>query len=317
MATSKRARIVLNPSARSARARRLLARALADWRQPAGARIELVESRSAEHFRELVASAQDDDYDAIGLAGGDGTVALALSALREPNRVPLVVLPVGSGNDFAKGVGAPLDAALGALVTGERRWVDVARVDPGGARFCCVASLGLDQLALEIVHGSRFPRSKALNMYASLRGLLAYRPRPLQITWQGGEFAGDVMFAAVTNTRSYGGGFMVSPDARIDDGQLDLCIVKRSARTRLLRSFPRILEGTHAVLPVVVLSRSAWVRIESPDEPCCVSLDGELPRQATPFEIHCEPRALQVLVPASSHAPAIDESMAWRATATS
>ena len=186
--------------------------------------------------------------------------------------------------------------------------MDVARVTPGGARFCCVASLGLDQLALEIVHGSRFPRSKALNMYASLRGLLAYQPRPLRISWQGGEFEGEVMFAAVTNTKSYGGGFMVSPDARIDDGRLDLCIVKRSGRARLLLNFPRILKGTHAVLPEVVLTKSPWVRIESPTDPCCVSLDGELPVQATPIEIACEPRALQVLVPARSAAQAAAES---------
>jgi|SRR6185312_6145385 len=297
MAHDKRILILLNPSARSASARRRLERALASSPTLSTARVEVIESQSAEHFRELVAKAQGDDYDAVGLAGGDGTVALALTALAGPNRVPLVVLPVGSGNDFAKDVGASLAAALEALHAGESRWVDVARVTPGGARFCCVASVGLDQLALEIIHGSRFPRSKALNMYASLRGLLSYTPRAIRLSWEGGAFEGEVMFAAITNTRGYGGGFMVSPDARIDDGRLDVCIVRRSARARLLLNFPRILKGTHAALPEVTLTTSPWVRIESPTDPCGVSLDGELPVQATPMEIACEARALQVLVP--------------------
>jgi diacylglycerol kinase family enzyme len=105
------------------------------------------------------------------------------------------------------------------------------------------------------------------------------------------------MFAAVTNTKSYGGGFLVSPHARIDDGQLDICIVKGSDRVRLLRNFPRILKGTHTALPEVVMATSSWVRIESPTAPCSVSLDGELPIQTTPLDIVCEARALQVLVP--------------------
>src|SRR5205085_12330134 len=130
---------------------------------------------------------------------------------------------------------------------------------------------------------------------------LAYTPRPLRIAWEGGAFEGEVMFAAVTNTKSYGGGFMVSPRASIDDGRLDLCIVKRSARSRLLFNFPRILRGTHAVLPEVELRTSPWVRIESPADACSVSLDGELPVQATPVEIACEARALQLLVPARAH----------------
>ncbi len=300
MARDRRIRILCNPSAHSGRARRALARALSRRTPSPGERVEVIESRSAEHLRELTCAAQDADLDALGLAGGDGTVALALSALTGPNRVPIGVLPVGSGNDFARDIGVPhtLAGALSALAGGRRRWVDCARVSPGGARLCCVASLGLDELALTIVHGSRFPRSKALNLYASLRGLLAYTPRPLRVSWRGGTFEGEVMFAAVTNTKSYAGGFMVSPDARVDDGLLDLCIVKRSGRARLLFNFPRILTGTHGVLPEVVLATSPWVRIESPGEPFRFSLDGELPAQATPVEITSEPRAIEVLLPA-------------------
>jgi diacylglycerol kinase (ATP) len=289
---------VVNPSAHSGRAPKALARARAAARGD-GLRLEWVESRSAEHLGDLVRAAQEDDLDALALAGGDGTVTLALGALPARNRVPLAVLPAGSGNDFAKEVGVPraLPEAFAVLADGSPRWVDVARVGPGGDRYCCVASVGLDEMALRIIHGSWFRRSRALNLYAALRALLVYRPRPVRVTWQGGAFEGEVMFAAVTNTRSYGGGFLVSPAARVDDGALDLCIVRRTGRLRLLRQFPSILQGTHGALPEVIQATSPWVRMEGIDGELPVALDGELPRATTPVELRCEPRALQVLVP--------------------
>ena len=151
------------------------------------------------------------------------------------------------------------------------------------SRSACVASVGLDELALRRIHGSRFRRSQALNLTAALLGLWQYRPRRVAITWQGGSFDGEIMFAAVTNTRSYGGGFRVSPDARLDDGQLDLCIVPAMAKARLLWHFPRILRGTHGALPGVILSQSPWVTLRSADRdgselPLCI--DGELPSTA-------------------------------------
>jgi diacylglycerol kinase (ATP) len=299
--SSRRVRILVNPSAHSGRARRTLARARLLQSPPPHVTIDVVESRSAEHFRDLVRAADEDrDLDALGLAGGDGTVALALAALGETNRVPIGALPVGSGNDFAKDIGVPrgIGGAVKTLLEGEARFVDVARVSPAHARYCCVASLGLDELALRVVHGSWLPRSKALNVYASLRGLIAYEPRHVRMTWEGGSLDDEIMFAAVTNTRSYAGGFMVSPDARVDDGKLDICVVRRSAKTRLLANFTRILKGTHGELEEVVLASSPWVRIEAGGPPIAVALDGELPVHATPLEIQCVPSALNVILPA-------------------
>lgn len=313
--TDCRIKIIINPSARSGRGQaRLRALLAADRRLSA---LPCVESRSPEHFRELVQAAQDRaaGLAALAIAGGDGTVTLALDALSQPGvsqRVPLGLLPTGSGNDFVNDLqgSRELTCALRILRQGpsawQARWVDVGQAQPvlGRAQsFCCVASVGLDELALRRIHGSRFRRSQALNLAAALSGLWQYRPRRVAITWQGGSFDGEIMFAAITNTRSYGGGFRVSPDARLDDGKLDVCIVPAMAKTRLLWNFPRILRGTHGALPGIILSQSPWVTLRSADRdgaelPLCI--DGELPQHSTPVRLHCQPRRLLVLRPSSA-----------------
>src|SRR5262249_48045887 len=124
MGSVRRVRVIVNPSARSGRA----AEALRHARRLAAAHpleVEWVTSRSAGHLGELVRAAQGDGRDALAVAGGDGTVGLALGALAGPNRVPLGVLPAGSGNDFARDLGihgGPADA-LGVLAGGAPHWV--------------------------------------------------------------------------------------------------------------------------------------------------------------------------------------------------
>src|SRR5947209_19976013 len=108
----RRIRVIVNPSSRSGRGWQALRRVAGEAGD--GLHVEWVESRSAEHLGRLVRAAQEEDLDAVGLAGGDGTVTLALNALGGLNRVPLALLPTGSGNDFASDLGIPRDLA-GAL----------------------------------------------------------------------------------------------------------------------------------------------------------------------------------------------------------
>jgi diacylglycerol kinase (ATP) len=308
LARRRRIRIVVNPSARSGRGPRLLHALAATLPSPAP--LEWVVSRSAAHLRDLVAEAESagpGEYEAIAVAGGDGSVRNALAALGRGNQLPLGVVPIGSGNDFAHDLGIPRDpaSALRLLTEGVPRPVDVGRLGAAGARYCCVASVGLDEVALDVVHNSGLPRCKALNVAAALWALFTYRPRPLRITWQGGSFEDEVMFAAVTNTRGYGGGFLISPGASVTDGALDLCIVARSGRLSLLSKFARILRGTHAGLPRVTLAQSPWVTIEDLRGGALAALDGELPDSTTPMRVECEAGGLQVILPRRTERPEV------------
>ncbi len=309
---TKRIRVIVNPSAKSGRAWKALQQASAMAAPAPGVQLEWVESRSAGHLTELVRQAQTEDLHALGLAGGDGTVTHALAGIAGPNRVPIGLIPVGSGNDFAFNCGVPnaIGEALKVLTHGTPRTVDLAHCG-ADRRFCCVAGVGLDETALRIIYGSWLPRSKALNIYAALRALMTYSPPRVRMTWEGGGYEGEVMFAAVTNTTSYGGGFMVTPSARVDDGSLDICIVKRTARLKLLGNFPRILKGTHGELDEVILARSHWVRIEADGDALPVPLDGELGMAQTPVELRCDPRGLTLLgPPALQLAPSIPTGVA-------
>jgi diacylglycerol kinase (ATP) len=297
--STRRIRLLINPSSSAGRGLEELRRYLATESMPG---LDWLESTSADHWRDLVRKAEDDDVDILAIAGGDGTVAMTLNALEPPNRVPIGIVPTGTGNDFVRDLGIPvaIEEACDVLRNGNTRHVDVGRAvwqDGSATRFGCVASVGFDHLALETVYKSGYSRSKALYFFASLRALWSFRPRPVLVTWQTGAFHGPLMFLAVTNTRDYGGGFRISPEARIDDGLLNLYLLPKTGRVRTLREFARVSLGRPRPIAEVVQAATPWVRIESPDAPIPVAIDGEPLRHRTPVLLTIEPGALAVIAP--------------------
>lgn len=303
----KRLRILINPAARDGRCREVL-RPLRQ--QPLdGAELEWVECASPAELQERVRQAQGEALDALAIAGGDGTVALAVNALDVLNRVPLGILPVGAGNEFARHLDIPEAPAeaLQMLTVGQPRRIDVARMTWGtraqSRRCVCAASVGLAELALRRLQRARGPVARA---WAVLQALWDYQPRRLRVTWRDGGFDGEVMLVAVANTRRFGG-LLLSPEARVNDGLLDLCLVQRTGRLRLATQLPRLLQGTHRELPEVIVARTPWVRLEGLGAEVPVALDLELPGATTPVELHCEPAAVQILVPQVQAEAAVPE----------
>jgi diacylglycerol kinase (ATP) len=297
--TTRRIRLLVNPSSRAGRGLELLRRYLATEKIPG---LDWTESTSGEHWKDLVRQAQDDELDVLAIAGGDGTVTMTLNALESQNRVPLAIVPAGTGNDFARDLGIPvgIGEACDVLRNGITRRVDVGLAvwpDGSATRFGCVASVGFDHRALETVYQSGYPRSKALYFFASLRALLSYQPQRIRVTWADGEFDGALMFLAITNTRDYGGGFRISPQAKIDDGLLNLYLLPKTGRVRTLLEFARVSFGRPRSIPEVIQAATPWVLIESPDAPVPVAIDGEPLRHRTPVLLTAEPAALAVIVP--------------------
>lgn len=262
-----------------------------------------------------------DRPDAVLIFGGDGTVHHQLAALVE-TQVPLLVVPKGSGNDFAHAIGIRNEAdAIAAwkafCACGQNvREIDLGAIagtasEPnatghwplatGDCFFCCVAGAGLDSEANRRANAMP-PWLRARGGYALgvLSAVARFRPQVVRVVLQDADGATRVIeepatMVAVGNAPSYGRGMRIAPRAQLDDGLLDLCFVRRVSKLRLLRFFPRVYSGAHLAMPEVEYAQASRLTIET-DPPLDVYADGEFLCR-TPVAVTVAPRALNVIVP--------------------
>jgi diacylglycerol kinase (ATP) len=234
--------------------------------------------------------------------GGDGTIAGLAGVVSETGGV-LALVPTGAGNDLARQVGIghrlPL-AALDLLTNGRVATVDLARVVADGATAWCttVANTGFDAEANRWANGVTVVTGTPLYVAAVLRTTARYHPEPISIRVDELTWSGKAWLVAVGNTRSYGGGMMITPAAEIDDGLLDVCVITDVPRARFLTRFPSVFRGTHTQVEGVDMYRGARIELRSDAAsiPLEIWASGERVG-ALPASIEVVPRALQLLVP--------------------
>jgi diacylglycerol kinase (ATP) len=242
-------------------------------------------------------------YSAALIFGGDGTVHRHLPQLYQ-QKIPVLVVPVGSGNDFARALGIRnIETALRAwqqfCAEGKNvKEIDLGVIRAGGKEilFCCVAGVGMDSEAN--ARANRMPPTlKRAGGYllAALQALVAFKSVEMSVTSSQGEMKRRAFFIAVGNAQSYGGGMRVTPHARPDDGLLDICIVNKMNKIKLLAWMPTIFFGGHLRLKEVEYFQADHVRIEAETE-LKLYADGDYACQ-TPVEIGVLPRAIRVIVP--------------------
>lgn len=212
--------------------------------------------------------------------GGDGTVhevANGLLSSGAPELPALGVVPVGTGNDFAKMTYparlAP-EAAIAALAAGTTRRFDVGRA--WEEYFVNSIGVGLDAEVAQRVNRYKHWPGAAGYVVAALGAIWHRRARPMRVTTDDGEWSGSVTVLEVGVGPCAGGLFYLTPDARPDDGLLDLCAIGPFGLGFLLRAGPRVLRGTHGALEGVRMSRSTRVRIVASDGPLTAHFDGEV-----------------------------------------
>lgn len=253
-----------------------------------------------DRMRNELAAALAPNPDGLVAVGGDGLVHIAINALAGTT-VPLGIIPVGTGNDIARSLGIPLRSpadALAALLSsveyGGRR-VDLGRIhsaDRPDIRFAAACSAGLDAVVNARANTWTRPRGRARYVFALLRELPFFRPLTYRLGVDGNEASVEAMLVCVANLRSIGGGMLFTPDARADDGRLDLLVVDPLSRLRLLALFPLIFSGRHVKLREVHLRTVSAVELEVPD--IQLYADGE-PVGDGPVRIDVLPGALRVL----------------------
>lgn len=261
------------------------------------------------------------DADVILLFGGDGTIHRHLGPLVKSG-LPVLVVPAGSGNDFACSLGLRRVrdslAAWRKFCNGEKnqRAIDLGIISSadsaGGATaslgiryYCCVAGVGLDGAVAE--RANRMPRwlrghgGYALSLAPAI---FTFAPFPTKVQIRGGDHDDQwttrshqpTLIAAIANTPLYGGGMKVAPRAKMDDGLLDVCVVAGMDPFRLFCMFPTVYAGRHLSIKEVDYVQAAGVRVET-EHPMDVYADGEYVCR-TPVEVSVHPRALKVIAPA-------------------
>ena len=291
--------MLTNPASGHGNAPHAASRATARLQQRGVDVIEIV-GADADHARRLTRAALDRGTDALVVAGGDGVIADALQALAGTD-IPLGIIPAGTGNDHAREYRIPTKdpaAAADVVADGWTETVDLGRIsDRKGVSkwFGTVAAAGFDSLVTDRANRMRWPRGRMRYNLAMLAELSRLRLLPFRMTLDGrDEIVTDLTLAAFGNTRSYGGGMLICPNADHADGLLDITMVHSASRTRLIRLFPTVYKGTHVDLDEVTTLRAKSVEVDSPG--INAYADGEL-ACPLPAEISAVAGALQILRP--------------------
>jgi diacylglycerol kinase (ATP) len=299
VSTPRRIAVAINPEASFGKTRSV-GPAVLDALRTRGATVLRLEEPNGELLRQSVKAAVAQGINALVVVGGDGMVSLAANALADTT-IPLGIIPSGTGNDAARGLGIPIgntDAAVQLLWTAlERgpRVVDVGLVRHGlhTTRFVGILSAGFDAIVNERANTWAWPRGRSRYTLALLRELTVLKPRRYDITVDGKNSEQHAVLIAVANNGSLGGGMRAVPHATMDDGLLDLFVVAPLSRWRFLRLFPRVFSGTHTELDVVSFRAVSSVTLDG--EALVAYADGER-IGPLPVDVTVLPGALRVLV---------------------
>lgn len=252
------------------------------------------------HGIALTREAELSRYDAVVAAGGDGTVHEVITGYyRNPGlkKPPLGIIPAGTGNAFVRDmdlVGSDWERAVDTIVRGEARAVDVARFTTlDETRYSLnVLGVGFVSDVSETAVRLKFLGSHAY-LLAVLYRLLSLKTYPMRLTFDGRSEHVDACFAVVSNSRYTGKSFFIAPGAKVDDGLLDLVVLKKISRWRVIRIFGTIFSGAHVREPEVSYHQARNISIDT-QTPRVLNVDGEVLGR-TPIEIECLPRDLKLL----------------------
>ena len=259
---TRRIALLVNPTSGKGRGGRLL-EPVAERLRSSGVDVDVVTGRDADEAFDRVRNRVAAGVDGVVAVGGDGLVNIALQVVAGTD-VPLGVVPAGTGNDIARALGLSLAepvAAVDLVVRGATRAVDLGRAN--GRWFAGVLGSGFDSMVNERANRMSWPSGRSRYNLAILAELRIFRPVPYELVLDGETWTTEAMLVAVGNGSSYGGGMRVCPDARLDDGLLDVTVLGPISKPEFLRVFPTVYKGTHVRHPAVTVRRARQVSLTS------------------------------------------------------
>ena len=229
---------------------------------------------SLSDIQSSILAASESGVGGVLIVGGDGTISHALPALLKTD-LPVGIIPCGRGNDFARNVGLPLEMVEAATFPDRpvTRMVDIATVND--RPFASVACLGFDARVNELANKPhRIFKGRSVFIYSVLRALRDFEPFEVDMTIDNDTWRGSIMMAAIANGSCYGGGMRIAPQADMEDGLLNICIIRKTRKWTLLKELPSVFRGTHTDHPDVLMLTGKRIRITSVTKQA-VFADGE------------------------------------------
>jgi YegS/Rv2252/BmrU family lipid kinase len=291
---TRRFALLVNPAAAGGRALRRAPAVRAEFER-LGAAHRTVETRDIEHACDEARAAAAAG-ETVAALGGDGFLRPIAGVLADGPGT-LAVLPGGRGNDYARVLGIPADAKAAALVAveGIERMLDLAEVN--GTPYLGIASLGFDSEANKIANNARLIRGNLVYIYAALRAVAAWKHARFTAVVDGERHELTGWSIGVCNSKAYGGGMFVAPQAELDDGKLEVMAKAGTSKLRFLRDVPYLFNGRFLELPSTRAYRGEEVSIDA-DRPFDIYADGD-PLARTPATMRVRRQVLRVIVPAS------------------
>lgn len=263
-----------------------------------GIKFDLQLTDYPEHAVDIVGKADFSQYDGVIAAGGDGTLFEVINGYyKNPDKgkIPLGVLPIGTGNAFARDFELDVsrwENTIEIIRLGKPRYVDVGKYHTHGQDYYFLNILGLGFVADvgKTAHKLKIFGNVAytFGVFYQMVFLKAYR---VKIEADGETFERENIFVEISNTR-YTANFLMAPNAEIDDGLLDVTLLGKATRRRLIQCFPKILTGEHIHLEEVEQFKAKKIKVET-DIPKVLTPDGELVG-ITPVSVECLHQAVPV-----------------------
>jgi diacylglycerol kinase (ATP) len=283
--------LLTNPTAGKGKAAQIRDAALARFRD-SGLVVRSLQGRDVDEAADLARQCVADGVEALVVCGGDGMVHLAVQAVATTSTA-LGIIPAGTGNDVARYFDIPRKDSLGAadrVIAGRTRTVDLAR--SGSRYFVTVLAAGFDAVVNERANRMTWPRGQMRYNLATVAELRVFEPLPYTLLLDGRELSLDAMLVAVGNGPSFGGGLRITEGAILDDGMLDVVIIKPMSKLGLIQTYPKLFKGTHVTHPQYEHHLARSVTVAAPG---IVSYaDGER-FGPLPLTVECVPGALTVL----------------------
>lgn len=278
----RRVKLIFNQHADNGRGWRVASSLQATIEQMGGA--EWTGTEYPTHATKLAEEAARQGVDVVVAVGGDGTVHEIVNGLMQvtPDQRPmLAAVPIGSGNDFCANAGLesdPTQAILRAF-SGESKAVDIGMVRDGAGRveyWGNALGIGLEAAAVIFSHSLSRLQGMAMYFVAAIMTIVKDHEAPrFHITADGNEIEGEFLLVSMCNGAREGGGFVMAPEAVLDDGELDYIMVDEVSRPMMLRLMPELMRGTHVRFKQVHPGRFRKLELTS-DRPLLIHTDGEI-----------------------------------------